>query len=129
MELKIVMQIVLQISGCMVLANAIKISTSQGAYFQRIGNIRVYEKTTPIVYTFNVPQIISAHESNAAIEKLYISQQNKASDCRQYQEYSAKISEMTTTIQEVNDAIVDELSLIASKWQKRGIQWLEHFSN
>ncbi len=113
------MQIVLQISGCMVLGNDIKISTSRGAYFQKIGNIRGYEKTTPIVYTFNVPQIIRARIKGSDRKIIHISA-----------EHSIELqTQSRIQCKNLRNAIVDELSLIASKRQERGIQWLGDFSN
>lgn len=103
----------------------IKTSTSIGAYFQKLEKLRIYERTIPMVYTFDLPVKYNASELKEELEVIKFCGKGKYHEnCNEAREMSLSIIEMIKTVQEINEATTNEFSLVTKRREKRGIQWL-----
>lgn len=103
----------------------IKTSTSVGAYFQKIEKMRTYERTLPILYTFDLPGSFDLDHLEREMSQINVCSKVKDYEsCNARKIMSLELIEMIRTIEEINEATKKEFSVITKKREKRGIQWM-----
>lgn len=108
---------------------AIKISMSRGAYFEKLENTKVYEKSIPLIYKINIPEIPNIDDINLTITTESELRKVNAT-VKNIQEYNM----IATTIWKTNDliqdttkitrAMLEEFKIQKGDRRKRGVQFI-----